>query len=87
MLEHRKFNPGMVLPLLDVVPNEMIRHPGRLFSGQFYALHYRHMTNGKSLSALVADNDFHPIDFWLQLRTTAQTFCKASQIHQRDSRR
>ncbi len=46
----------MVLPLLDVVPNKLICHPGCLFSGQLRILKAGIVADGKALTAIAADN-------------------------------
>ena len=49
----------MVLPLLNMIPNKLIRYPGGLLPGKFNVLKSGSMAYGKPLAAFAADNSFH----------------------------
>jgi hypothetical protein len=50
---------SVVLPLLNMVPNKLICHPGSLFLRQFNVLRPGVMAYGEPLAAFGADNGFH----------------------------
>jgi len=59
LLQFRQPDGSVVLPLLNVVPNELICHPRGLLLGKFNVLKSGVMAYSKPLAALVADNGFH----------------------------
>ena len=55
-LQVGQLNGAVVLPLLDVVPNKLICHPGGLLFDQLRVLKVRTRADGKPLAAIAADN-------------------------------
>jgi len=59
LLQPRQLSGSVVFTLLNMVPNQLICHPGDLFSGQFNVLKSGIMANGEALTAFAADNGCH----------------------------
>lgn len=77
---------AMVLPFLDMVPDELFFQPGRLSSGHRDILTCGVMMDGKPLATFAADNGLHQ-DIIGALRPGADARDQPIQVHQRGSRR
>lgn len=58
-LQPGQLDRAMVLPFLDMVPDELFFQPERLFFGHLDILTCRVMMDGKPLATLAANNGFH----------------------------
>lgn len=86
LLQPGQLYRAMVLPFLDVVPDELFLQPGGLSSGQFHILTCGVMMDGKPLATFAADNGLHQ-DIIGTLRPGADALDKPIQVYQRGSRR
>jgi hypothetical protein len=77
----------VVLPLLNMVPNKLICHPGGLFFSQFNVLKSGVMAYGKPLAAFAADHGFHQDCGRGKLREPPKTSGNSIRVHQRCPRR
>jgi hypothetical protein len=56
LLQVGQLDRAVVLALLNVVPNKLVCHPGRLLSRQLGVMNRRVGVNGEALAAIAADN-------------------------------
>lgn len=86
LLQPGQLYRAVVLPFLDMVPDELFFQPGCLSSGHLDILTCGVMVDGKLLATLVADNGLHQ-DTIGALRPGADARDQPIQVHQRGSRR
>ena len=86
LVQPRQLYRDMVLPFLDMVPDELFFQPGRLSPGHLDILTCRVMMDSKPLATFAAHDGLHQ-DIIGTLRPGADARDKPIQVHQRGSRR
>jgi hypothetical protein len=87
LLQFRQFDCSVVLPLLNMIPNKLIRYPGGLLPGKLNVLKSRIMAYDKTLAAFAANNSFHKDCGRRILRRVPQASGNTIGVHQRGPRR